>query len=420
MPPSPPILVYLDSSDFSVLSDPKKQSPEIASTRERLIELSDSGSIEVWFSSAHIVEMSPLDVAFASAASARADLLVRLCRRNALVSPESLVSMEASRLVARGLTDVDAYSRSGDWFPKIGDIWGNIDWTEQVSQIDDDIRQAGGNRAARRKVHQKLLKGKSLRKAARGSLRTGVTPSLLSEIMRKYPMREVDARVLAERLLGYRTEEQAKSAFLESLRDPRWMTKWFANNMDTMSAITDWLRQPSRTMCKRTAEIAATMQRLRNEADSLRKLTQGAGANTASLPRYDEAYWLNQKERLICQISKSVFRSLGLGDIDGITADGLERFSPGFSTCMRVALDSIWQSTTETGRTPKPSDFIDCVHALYAPYVDIYRTDSYMAPLVAKRTKGYGTTVVSRLSQLIPLVEKWPVNSPKISSSRDE
>ena len=46
------------------------------------------------------------------------------------------------------------------------------------------------------------------------------------------------------------------------------------------------------------------------------------------------------------------------------------------------------------------SDWVDSLQAMYAPYVDIFHTDSYMAPIVAEKVKKYGTTVVAKIGDL--------------------
>ena len=97
-----PLRVYLDSSDYSTLSNPGCQTPELKSIRKDLLDWRDSGEVEFWFSSTAIVEMAPLDVAATPLAEARADLLVALCGRNALVSPDMLVREELQRVGQEG------------------------------------------------------------------------------------------------------------------------------------------------------------------------------------------------------------------------------------------------------------------------------------------------------------------------------
>ena len=54
---------------------------------------------------------------------------------------------------------------------------------------------------------------------------------------------------------------------------------------------------------------------------------------------------------------------------------------------------------------PKKSDWVDSLHAMYAPYVDIFRTDSYMAPIVEAKVEKYGTTVVAKIGNLAEKIE---------------
>ena len=53
-----------------------------------------------------------------------------------------------------------------------------------------------------------------------------------------------------------------------------------------------------------------------------------------------------------------------------------------------------------------PSDFGDAMHAFYAPYVDIYRTDRFMADGLKKILLTTQTHVASKLFELPALIEK--------------
>ncbi len=54
---------------------------------------------------------------------------------------------------------------------------------------------------------------------------------------------------------------------------------------------------------------------------------------------------------------------------------------------------------------PKPSDFPDALHAINAPYMDIFRADSFIAPYIARHSQRYGTRVVPKLSGLLPAIQ---------------
>ena len=68
---------------------------------------------------------------------------------------------------------------------------------------------------------------------------------------------------------------------------------------------------------------------------------------------------------------------------------------------MTVAVRSLfsawWTTTTKMPRAPQSNDFADAMHAIYAPYVHVFRADSFMAPHIQKHAARYGVRVISKL-----------------------
>lgn len=91
--------------------------------------------------------------------------------------------------------------------------------------------------------------------------------------------------------------------------------------------------------------------------------------------------------------------------LEGHTPGDVDRLAPSLATCIRVLHSSTWNSAGTFGRQPKKSDWVDSLHAMYAPYVDIFRTDSYMAPIVQEKVKKYGTSVVAKIGNLAEKIE---------------
>lgn len=114
-----PVRVYLDSSDYSVLSDPAQSGSGFAELREQLQAWSDSGKVEFWYSGTHISEMAPLSWRYAGAAVARSECLSRLCKRQALIAFDRLWRHECNRLAGNEFDDREIYSYEGEWFPEM-------------------------------------------------------------------------------------------------------------------------------------------------------------------------------------------------------------------------------------------------------------------------------------------------------------
>jgi hypothetical protein len=78
----------------------------------------------------------------------------------------------------------------------------------------------------------------------------------------------------------------------------------------------------------------------------------------------------------------------------------IELQCPGLTVAIRSLFSAWWTTTTKMPRTPQPNDFADAIHAIYAPYVHIFRADSFMAPHIQKHAAQYNVKVVSKLPEI--------------------
>ncbi len=82
---------------------------------------------------------------------------------------------------------------------------------------------------------------------------------------------------------------------------------------------------------------------------------------------------------------------------------------------IRTFSSSMTKSLIED-RVPKDSDFTDAIHSMYAPYVDIFRADSCMAPIVERHVRKFGVDVVQKLRALPSVIEsRLNAKSPNIA-----
>ena len=165
-----PIQVYLDSSDYSTLSDTRRLSPEITTVRERLLAWAASGEVEFRYSGVHISEMSPQRAQDAGAAAARADMLVSLCGSHCLFEWHVLVESEIMATAQDSGPPTLVYSNTGDWFPKITDFVSPVAQLDLLKRLDQSAREQRLNRAQRRALNQTTLKRNRVRASAKKSL----------------------------------------------------------------------------------------------------------------------------------------------------------------------------------------------------------------------------------------------------------
>ncbi|HBK43046.1 MULTISPECIES: hypothetical protein [unclassified Polynucleobacter] len=399
-----PIRVFLDSADYSILSDEKCCTPQLDELRERLIRWADSGAVEFWYSGTLLSEMAPLENQGIDASVRRSELLVRLCKTQALISFDRILQMELQNLSLRvpETASLVVYSYSGDWFPEMTGVISPASWLEGIRELDVAAKQHGLNRETRRKLKKQFFKNGQPTNAMNEIL--AKQEIALAEILQQYPMREQDALVLGKYVTGKATRAQAQEAFLASLRDPSWMIRWFYNHSDKLSPFTDWVRGSSDSMLEVIQQTSKNISILKGEVEKLRE--SGSELNISPLfPAIDTLWWLNQQDELVVALAKRLASQPSNISLQGHTSADVDRLAPGFATCIRVLHSSTWNSIGQSTRQPKKSDWADSLHAMYAPYVDIFRTDSYMAPIVKEKVNKYGTAVVAKIENLAEQIE---------------
>lgn len=386
--------VYLDSSDYSRLSDPKRP-PAMEQLRIRLLEQAAQGKANFAFSGIHISEMAPIAAGFTSAAAARTDLLVQFCKRNTMISFDRLIELEFAKLSNRDEEIITAMTADGTWFPDIGQVVTPVQSIVNFAKIfDEKALEMGLNRHARRMLKQKTTK--------QGQLRSGFLSSVgdldLSSILESYPMRKEDSEVLMRYTIGKATEHQANEAFLESLRDPSWMMRWFYEHHDRLGVIGDWVRRPASDMVEVTVKLAEQAKLAMDYKDVTGLDVTGGMLSSSG--------WKSAQDNFLLNIANRILANKHPLATPCADADSIDRYCPGMAMCIRVTHSSMRNSIGDDARKPSKSDFVDAVHAMYAPYVDFFHSDRYMSPIIQKHSERYGTIVVPKLEDLPEQIDK--------------
>lgn len=393
-----PICVYLDSSDFSVLSNPKFCSDELSSVLTQLKKWVNEKKIVCCFSGTHLCEMAPLDTAYSDAAESRACLLVELCGRNALISQDRLFAGELMNALGLSANPPVVHSPVGNWYPEGVEFVLPIDKLEITAEIQDVIQSTVTGRAQRRAAQRKVLKGGNPRPAMYASILANARRGSLDEILEKYPMRPKDARVLSRYAVGDATAKEAKTAFEESLRDPSWMMQWIGKNGALINQFTSWIRGPAASMHRH-------MNSMVQHSASVRQCDADFGTTLAD-SFFSPSEWLTQQGSLLQGIALRMSKELLNQDASELSVSSIDKDCPGLSVGIRSLHSAWWTTTSQRPRSPKLSDFPDGLHAMYAPYVDIFRADAFMAPHIAKACNRFGTKVVSKLTQLPSAIQQ--------------
>lgn len=388
------VIVYLDSNDYSTLSrtDPDEH---IQAMRSALLSLSDKPNLIFTFSGAHISEMAPVESQYADASVRRTSLLVDLCGRNTMISFDRLIKSELERLITQNPEPVLATSSNGEWFPELGSLMTPVDNLDIERSLQRSANDENLNRRGRRALKSTMVK-------RNGKLRTDVEKKIgrldLSETLKLYPMRPIDARVLTDFVLGKASKADADQAFLESLRDPSFMAKWFIEHHEKLGAVGRWVRAPGKSIV--SAMQVSLIQwhiQIENMGEEDRRETQNSLSRT---------HWLKAQNEHVLSIVNRLMSGLFPDSSQCFDIRAVDKYCPGIMMCLRTLYSSMRNSFGVNPRTILDSDFVDAMHAMYVPYVSFFRADRYMASIIAPLAKSHDTRVFAKLDQLVEALQQ--------------
>jgi hypothetical protein len=391
------ITCYLDSQDYSSLTDPKTLTQERIALRKSLTEFAWDRNVHFVFSAAAVCESVPLSPNSTHLAELKADLLSDLCGTNALLSFDRLLKAEVYALSTRSGATSSMLDTGGNWFPEIGKTEHSPEspWEYMRRLAELDLMGPGMSRQQRQAAAKKGIKNGKPRGGLKHHLNNQNVGLLADQLIAQMPMRPEHAEMMVRWSLGRASEEEFNEALIGSLRDPRWMMKWFSSKHSMSSPIAEIIRKPGRELgaaMRKLAEISVRWAALL-ESNNLGSDPTGRGGEIA-------LRWTAMEEDQLVSLVYRAAANYGLTP-SGVCAQDVDQFCPGVSTAIRSLFSSVW-ANVDGGRKEEPSDSqpVDALHAMYAPYVDVFRADRFMAPHIQKQVARHGTTVVPKLSQL--------------------
>ncbi|HZX31048.1 MAG TPA: hypothetical protein VFF03_06830 [Rhodocyclaceae bacterium] len=394
------ITCYLDSQDYSTLTDPKRQTHAIVQTRNALLALAQTQKVLFVFSAAALSEAAPLDPDWSFLAEFRGEFLSDLCGTNALISFDRLLDVEMAALGVQQSRPLpsDALDLSGDWFPylPLPDIPSQTTpWEEMRVRAEDELKSLGYSRHQRRAELKKMFKRGQPTTAFAEQMKRISLECVIEEIIREYPMKREHAAVIAQHVLGRVSEQEFDQALRASLRDPRWMMKWFATNHALAGPIADMVRKPGQELGEILRTMSYGMKQWASELCAGGKLPHPTSKQGAIARR-----WREMQEDTLISLAKRFAEDRQI-TVASITAKDVDLYCPGLSAMVRSIYSSVWDNVGGS-RKEQPSDSqpVDAMHAMYAPYVTVFRADSFMAPHIQRQVQRHGTIVEACLPKL--------------------
>ncbi|MDO5289646.1 MAG: hypothetical protein Q4F13_08445 [Pseudomonadota bacterium] len=364
-----------------------------------LRHLSRSRQVQFVISAFIVAEAAPLSRDVADLSARRADLIGELCD-SALVSPDRLVKAEITALASGNGKPDSMIDPEGRWHPEIPvDSMAKQPHYWVREYITDELRAVGCDRKEVRRRLREFFKGNEPTLKLKTLLRSR-EKEFRDALLATFPIGPQYSEIMIKYCFCEATEHQFIEALNRSLADPRWMAIWLDSSSGVMHPIAEIVRKPGR-------DIAAQLGELMKIAQSYAKLLLEGGATTSKAAVRAEIakVWNEQKSRQLVNLVKSLAIQANVR-LQNIDDNKIEECCAGLRACVKSLYSSIWDNVSgERKKSISPSQPVDALHALYAPYVDVFRAYRYMSPHIQRQVARDKTTVVPLLTELVGVLQ---------------
>jgi hypothetical protein len=412
--PQVPIQVYLDSSDYSRLSDHRahEADPQLNALLQYLLQAVSARRVEIRFSAIHVAEAAQTTPDAQPHALSRVRLMKRLSQGRCLIYWEDLVQLDVlSAVLGRRGRNIEmrfpayAYSNDGQYYP---DISSSIREFRQKRKemLVSALKEIKIPAAQRRLVLKELAVGdrselvQAMIKESQASL---------TEQLRAMPVTErFRHERFAERFLfgGIGADEFVPELF-KGLFDPETLVSDVLTRSDEHLEFANWLRNQGRVSKGLVLNARVNLQYIRLLGSTIGKTDAELRSEMKSIEidRHVQSHIKKIVEKGTLCSRYGTSRRDALRAIDEV---GYERLSPSLATLAWALKKYVKDNLSNfiNPRTALESDVGDMLHSVYMPYVDIFRADGYFASLLRERADELGIKLVGKLIRLHEVIEE--------------
>ena len=392
-----PVQVYLDSQDYSKLSDSMDDpTHRLHALFTKLLGHAEAGEVEFRYSAAHVIEIAHLERQHLDFAMKRARCIEALGRKKCLRFWLEAWRTECGNVVAGHPATDSITNDDACWHPDVSEVATELRQT-MLNSFREALLDASVNRQQRRKLQRTLFAGGYLSDAGVDALMKG-RKGLVTTLSDEFPFAgDIDAENLMLRFAkGHASPSEVVDAMSVALRDLSTFVGWTYEERDKERKLVVWLRQWG-------AKLVDIIETLRS---NLVEIAERYPNTEIDKKIYDAAIQNPARNFRTSFIRKFRKEAQSLPkNMRGSNSDWQQLEDSEIGTL--PALDAYILSVVEHVRRSlmmprklKASDAADLVHLCYLPYVDLFRADGDTSQTGAVVAKRFGARIIQKLNAL--------------------
>jgi hypothetical protein len=374
-----PVIVYLDSQDFSRFSPSHRDYEAALPTKRQLLSLRDQGVARFVFSDVLFFEALPTDPKFTSQGLERIRAIAEICGNDHLPSGMTIVEHEFKTLA--GSTEALNWT---EWYPRF-----EFERPNRQAELKEWISNTATNRKHRR----------TLTKLTSKRLDPSLSKLGAEQLLQKYPLFQSGKAVIQAYLRDESTWPDLKQLILDGLSDIVALSAWLGDNWKHGQRFMESLRAGNKRM----------QTSLSNYYDGMKSTFENSSIPEADAAKILEEIQKNEMNKAFGRIINGNSKDQALISMHEPIEHIVRHRAPSLY-CAFTFIGEIIRASALPTRARNPykkagSDFADAMHLLFLPYVDVIRVDHFSHDTLSKAKLSFRARPCPSLTDLPKLIQ---------------
>jgi len=383
-----PVLVYLDTSDYSRFGDVIRGKADSAteSLFNELLALKKNGVAQFAFSAAILSELFQFNPEFPGTTQSKAEAVERLCGEVAFYWPMRSIAHDVALHSRHTPADKKPLSLRSEWFPSASEKLADFRGTLEAKLASDLASKSYSNRKERRSAEAK----------ARNFPFEILASPIIDLVASSYNLDRSDVkRAITPTLKGNISSLEGSRRMFDAIARPTSFVRSYFSDINEDQSLPTWISDVGVAMQKSLIELR---ENLRNFDKNELSNQLPAGIDLSSRMILHEL--ARQAEPLVNEFAPRFNSGNLFRDVDQLlTVPALNLFFNAYRVLVEQAA-----GMHGDGHDPERSAFGDLFHLLYLPHSDLWRCDRRFRNVVSKVCGVYDHAVVNRLSDLPAMI----------------
>lgn len=373
-----PVIVYLDSQDFSRFSPSHRDYEAALPVKRQLLSLREQGVARFVFSDVLFFEALPTAPKFIGQGLERIRAIAEICGNDHLPSGVTIVEHEFKALA--GSTEALDWT---EWYPRF-----EIERPNRQAELKEWISNTATNRKHRR----------TLTKLTNKRLDPALSKLGAEQLLQKYPLLQSGKSIIQAYFLDESTWPDLKQLILDGLSDIVALSEWLRNNWKHGQSFMESLRAGNKRMQTSLSRYYDDMK------STFEKSSLSEPDATKILEEIQKTEMTKAFGRIINGQSKDQTCVSIHEPIEHIVRHRAPSLYCAFTFIGEIIRASALPTRARNPHKKAGSDFADAMHLLFLPYVDVIRVDHFSHDALSKAKLNFRARPCSSLTDLPKLI----------------